>query len=89
MSPRLAKPFPRGQIVLNSSDPGLGHSSQSTPQAAPTVQQHMSTRYLPGNGSPHSSSCHFKKHCSLRRSARANSELKLRAGGGGGGVESW
>lgn len=60
MSPLLAKPFPLGQIALNSGDPGLGHPSQSTPQAAPTVQQHMSTRYLPGNGSPHSSSCHFK-----------------------------
>ncbi|TNN89341.1 hypothetical protein EYF80_000629 [Liparis tanakae] len=59
ISALLAKPGPLGQMALYSKLAGRGHSSQSIPQAEPTEQQHMSTRYLPGSGSPHSSSCHF------------------------------
>ncbi|KAF3834798.1 hypothetical protein F7725_027356 [Dissostichus mawsoni] len=44
ISPLLAKPGPRGQMLLYSGELGWGHSSQSTPQAEPTEQQHMSIR---------------------------------------------
>lgn len=78
MSPLLAKPGPRGHNVSYSLVPGLGHSSHSVPQAAPTAQQQASMRNFPGTGWMHSSSSQFRKHCSRRISAgRAQAGLSL------------